>query len=113
MSETTTYNRTDPFPIDWNEWRTQWDAWRETHRDEMTSTSWNFGPKNFLADEIIGKWTINNRPVELSEVTMPDFSKGYGADRVRYIGITFGQGSGNETAIVATFAELETALGIR
>lgn len=98
------------FPVDWTAWRAEWDAWREQHRDEMGATSWNFGPKNMLADEVLGKWSINGRPVELSEVTMPDFSKGYGADRVRYVGITFGSGV-PDAAIVASWGELDRALG--
>ena len=102
------------FPIDWDEWRQEWSAWRKAHADSLKPSSYKFPPKNFLADEILGVWSINGRAVELSEVTMPDFSAGYGASSVRFIGITYGAAGTVHLAgpIVSSFAELEQELGI-
>ena len=102
------------FPVDWTEWRKEWGEWRTAHAADLQPTSWNFGPKNFLADEILGSWNVNGRPVELSEVTFPDLSvpgSAYSGERNRFVGITFGS-SVPETALAASFEELERALGI-
>ena len=91
---------TDTLPIDRNAWRAQWDAFKAEHLAPFARSSWNFGPKNFLADEVLGKWSINERNVELSEVT---FTIG---ETHRYIGVTFGDGLRNEAGLASSFAEL-------
>lgn len=76
--------------------------------------------KNFIADEVLGTWSVNGRNVELSEVTFPNLSERDENGRlkqfqVRYIGITFGTGGGSDapdSPLVSTFAELERELGI-
>jgi hypothetical protein len=96
----------ETFPLDWNEWRTQWAAWKADHAEHLGRSSYRFGRKNFMADEVLGVWSINGRPVELSEVT-------FGANR--YVGITFGSASGSDrpdAPLVSTFAELEHELGL-
>lgn len=105
---------TEPFPLDWNEWRARWDTWRFEQRHELQGSSYRFPrEKNVLADAVLGVWSINGRSVELSEVTAPDFGKRPRRD-IRYVGITFAGSGGDErhTDIAGSFAELELALGI-
>ena len=104
------------FPVDWNDWRTEWKTWREEHSADLKPSSWRFPPKNFMADDVIGVFSISGRNVELSEVTFPDLSKqgsiGSG-NRVRYVGVTSDTGAGTENGgLASTFAELERALGL-
>ena len=110
---------TDPFPLDWNEFRHLWSAWLADvqaggqlawYRDTRRTP---FSGKNFLADEIIGvyhgpEWGVL---VELSEIRMPDFGARPRRD-VRYIGVTFGNVKTGETwvpepsGLAASFADL-------
>jgi hypothetical protein len=109
------YDRSEPFPINWNIWHTQWGEWFDAHAGHFLNTSWRFPAANFLADDRLGTWSVNGRNVELSEVTFPDLSRpGALANnyRNRYVGITFSTGAGAESALASTFAELEEALGI-
>lgn len=111
---------TAEFPADWTEWSRLWAEWKQAHTCQLGRTSWRFGRPNLLADSVLGKWSIKGRPVELSEVTMPDFGardeqgrRLYG--RVRFVGITFGSGSGSDrpdAPLAASFAELEKELGL-
>lgn len=109
-----------PFPIDWNEWKTLWDAWKLEHADRLRPTSFRFPGQNLLADEKLGTFSINGRNVELSEVTFPNLSERdengrLKSHRVRYVGITFGTGAGTDAPdnpVVGTFADLERELGL-
>lgn len=104
----------EPFPLDWNEWRGQWEAWRSARASDLKPTSFRFPGKNFMADAILGTWAINDRNVELSELTFPDLSKPpMSGEQVRLVGVTFGTGAMSDGgAVVATFAELEEVLGL-
>jgi hypothetical protein len=110
MTETTR------FPADWTEWRAEWKEWlaRQERSQTFTLSTWRFPDKNFLADEVLGVWRVNDRTVELSEVTFPDLSQPpYRAETRRYVGITYGQASGIEDGgLASSFEELERALGI-
>ncbi len=66
-----------------------------------------------MADGIIGRWNINGREIELSEVTFPDLTKCNG-DRKRHIGITIGKVDGGHESggLVSSFTELESELGL-
>jgi hypothetical protein len=105
-----------PFPVDWNEWRAEWAAWRNRRALAFRPTSYRFPGRNFLADEILDTWRINGRTVELSEVTFPDLRPGpeHRHQTVRYVGLTFSTGSGTDdgTALAGTFGELDRALGL-
>lgn len=98
----------DDFPVDYDDFMPLWEDWRLSYiRKELMPTSWDFGRKNLLADEVLGKWSINGKPVELSAVVFT-----IGATR-RYIGVTIGgEGDHNETGLAASFDELEKILGI-
>lgn len=111
----------DPFPLDWNEWRTQWNEWRDNAHGLNHYSHNPFPPKNFLADEVLGVFRVGANIVELSEVTFPNLSdrdeNGRLIDRRdRYVGITYwigGETQGCESGgIVSSFAQLETALGL-
>ena len=105
-------DKTENFPTDWNAWRMMWDDWKAENKTHLCRTSFKFGGKNLLADEVLGIWRVGDRTVELSEVTFPDCS-GHTRDTLRYIGITYGTGAGTEAGpLVRTFAELEEALKI-
>jgi hypothetical protein len=109
-------SNTEPFPVDWNEWRSEWRDWLADAKASglLTTPSRTFPGKNMLADARLGTWDLaDGRTVELSEVTMPDFSKGYGYDQVRYVGITLADDTGRftpENGIVGSFADLEAEL---
>lgn len=106
MTMTSTYDRHAELPMDWDQWRQLWAAWKADHADQLQRSSFRFPAKNIMADEVLGVWRIAGRTVELSEVTF------LGA---RGIGITFGEGSGTwvpENGVVHTFAELEQELGL-
>lgn len=106
-------DKTEPFPLEWNAWREQWAAWLAEQREAGTlrPTSFRFPGKNFLADEVLGTWSVNGRNVELSEVTFPALGERPRRD-VRYVGVTYGTGADADGAVVPTFAELERELGI-
>lgn len=100
------------FPLDWNAWIEEWQTWKEKHRSELRPTSWKFPGKNFLADEIIGTYSIRGRNVELSEVRFPVFGERPPRE-ARYIGVTFGTGAESDGGgVVSSFAELEELLGL-
>ena len=109
-----------PFPIDWNDWKRLWDAWKIEHADQLRPTNFRFPGTNLLADEKLGTWSIGGRNVELSEVTFPNLSErdesGRLIDkRVRMVGITFRTGAmpdRPDQPVVTTFAELERELGL-
>lgn len=96
------------FPVDWDQWREQWQAWREARAADLGPTSYRWpSDKNILADEVLGRWSVNGRPVEFSEVTFR-----IGETR-RYVGLTFGEAASNDaTALVDSFAALEEVLGL-
>lgn len=99
-------------PLDWNEWRAQWEAWQDRLGPQMPWSERGKGfptERNVLADEILGYWRINGRDVELSEVR---FNMGALPERgVRGIGITFAVGQG-DAVIAWSFSELEQLLGL-
>ena len=106
----------DTFPLDWNEWRKQWDAWRATSGlYRSRKNPWTYKGKNFLADAVLGVYRASNgRIVELSEVTFPNLSErdergNLIRDEYRYIGLTFDNG---DTGLVRSFAELEREIGL-
>ena len=104
-------------PIDWNEWQKQWGDWRDTHLSRLPRSKYAWPPKNFMADAILGRWIINGREVELSEVTFPNLEQPpYRAEMTRGIGVTYGEpdATGTTTAgpVVWSFEELEAELGI-
>lgn len=112
-------NDTTPFPVDYDAWRHAYDAWRHEHRDAFRRSTYGAWPheRNVLADAIIERARVNGREVELSDVTMPDFSQpAHLAQTIRYVGIAWGEhdGAASTTAggVVATFAELNDALGL-
>lgn len=110
----------DKFPIDWNEWNALWHEWADEqlrlrhfkHVDPRVVTLPKH--KNMLADAVLDYWEINGLIVELSDVTMPDFSDRYGGDRSRrYVGITYFDKDGNMVGngnVVDTFDELAAEL---
>lgn len=106
---------TNPFPTDWTVWNAEWKEWKARHAKFLLRTSLRAPGKNFLADDVLGTWGLASleRAVELSEVTMPDFGKGYGADRVRFVGITWvnADGTTESGGVVGTFDDLDRALG--
>jgi hypothetical protein len=104
-------------PVDWNEWRQVWDEYRtslEKRYGVRRGVDGNpFPGKNFLADEILGTWTVGQggrtHPVELSEVTFPALDGT--SNRTRYIGVSIdGVGGVGRSELVATFAELDDLL---
>jgi hypothetical protein len=108
-------DRSAQFPTAWDEWRPKWDEWLAVQLEAGTfkRCSFKFPPANFLADEILGVWSVDGRNVELSEVTFPDLEPGRHGQTRRYIGITFGTGAGTQSGgIASTFDELERALSI-
>lgn len=115
-----TYERNEPFPVEWTEWRAVWEAWSADQREDglLGASSYRFPEPNFLADEVIGVFTLRSAgregPVELSEVTFPDLSGGKRPRQtLRYVGVTFGEGAGHvDGGLAASFAELEAILGI-
>ena len=121
---THTHDRNARFPVDWSEWRPLWDAWitEQLETGQLTRSSYRFPPANFLADEVLGVYGVRGpngtgRAVELSEVTFPDLSESASKrgrpSMARYVGVTFGSGSGTESGgIASTFGELERALGL-
>jgi len=107
------------FPLDYDQWRREWVAW--CARQERTGTfrgirNSPFTGRNFLADEVLGVWTVCGRAVELSSVVFPNLEERDAATgklidkRIRRIGITFGDET--EPRVVGSFSELEDALGI-
>ena len=117
MSTEEVTHSTDPFPLDWNEFRRLWSAWLADVQAGGQLARFKgrtpFKGKNFMADEIIGvfhgpEWGVL---VELSEVKMPDFGARPQRD-VRYIGVTFGNVKTGETwvpepsGLAASFAGL-------
>lgn len=108
---------TERFPLDYYEWRKQWDDWRQQHAADLKPTSKRFEGKNFLADDVLGTWRINGRTVELSEVVFPNLSERDENGQLiredyRRIGITYGIGVDGAGAVVGSFAELEQELGL-
>lgn len=102
---------TKSFPLDWDEWQSEWNQYRAAMDQRWTKTT-KFRGKNFLADEVLGAWKVNGRTVELSTGTFPNFSerdergnlKHY--DR-RFIGVTLGIGVNAESGpVIYSFAEL-------
>lgn len=114
-------DKTAPLPVDWDEWRQVWEEYRrdleQRYGVRRGVDGDPFPGMNMLADEILGRWTIGQvasiaHPVELSEVTFPELGKGYGTDRVRYIGVTIdGVGVEGRSELAATFEELDEILG--
>lgn len=103
------------FPLSWDEWRHQWDAYEATSGLRRSRTNpWTDKSKNFLADDVLGVYRASNgRIVELSEVTFPNLSErdengNLIHDNRRYIGFTFDDGY---TGLVRSFAELELEIG--
>lgn len=112
-------NKDTPFPLGWDQWRTQWLAWKDAHTGPggllPAHKDVRFPGKNFMADEILGVWKLpSGRHVELSEVTFPDLTKPpTRTDYKRFVGITFMVNGITEAGdVVDTFAALEHALGL-
>ena len=114
MSTEEVTHSTDPFPLDWNEFRRLWSAWladvQAGGQLARLKGRTPFKGKNFMADEIIGvyhgpEWGVL---VELSEVRFP----ARGGSDVRYIGVTFSNVETGETwvpdpsGLAASFADL-------
>lgn len=129
-----TLDTTHRFPTDWNVWRAQWSEWKAAyaaHLKPLPRWAWGLYPeqKNFMADEIMGRWLINEGTpglddgvvVELSEVTFPNLEDRDENGRLlhttnRFVGLTFrtfGWTVAPENCLVSTFAELEQKLGIQ
>jgi hypothetical protein len=109
--ESRTPDPSAPFPIEWGAWRALWDEWitRQLEAGTLTRSTFRFPPANFLADEVLGVYHAPaiGQTVELSEVTFPDLRPGHRGDRVRYVGLTFGSGSGTVSGgLASTFEEL-------
>lgn len=110
-----------PLPIDWDEWRSQWQAWVNAHPTLRPFNRHHHGmnpfagPKNFLADEVLGVFvTPAGRRVELSEVTFPDLSKpSWLGEKRRYVGITWDGIGGRDTGLAESWAELADLLGVK
>jgi hypothetical protein len=101
----------EQFPLDWYEFRDQWHAWVREHLPKLHNTEYIFKGKNFMADDVLGVWEINGRNVEIATFTFPDLTKpGWSADRVRSVGVTFGDSDSG--GVVHSFTELEELLGI-
>lgn len=108
----------EAFPVDYEEWRLVWEAWKADHTDLLRPCSFRDWPApNMLATEILGRWDILGRSTELSEVTMPDFTHERRGRTLRFIGITYATWRNErvetytpEQGIVATFEELEAEL---
>lgn len=104
-------------PLDWDEWRREWQTWRLEHAYALEPRPKCIPGKNLLADEIIGTFCVlpTGRTVELSEVTFPDLTTrdargNLTGATVRGIGLTFADDrTGN---VVHSWPELETALGL-
>lgn len=109
-------DRTAPLPAEWNTWCALWTDWfaEQTTAGVLQPTPYRFPGTNFMADEVLGTWSVNGRNVELSEVTFPSLGE-RPRRTVRYIGVTFATGrtsGGSGVALVETFADLERELGI-
>ena len=108
-------NLTERFPVDWTEWNKLWLAWKAEHRADLRpGKPGTFEGKNFLADDILGRWRINGEEVELSEVRMPEFGVRPRRD-IRFVGITFGHDRGtpdDRGGLVETFGDLNDVLGL-
>lgn len=101
-------DKSAPFPMDWNDWRKWWNTWVSDQGETLGRSSYRFPAPNALADYVLGVWSIGGRNVELSDVTF-----NIGLESRRYVGITFGQASGNTTCdLCGTFADLERALNM-
>lgn len=98
------------FPIDWTEWDKAWHAWTQAHA--MRRSHARFPGKNFLADEVLGVYSMNGRAVELSAVTFPDLGSGSMERKRRYVGITWlgDDGSTINGGLASTFADLDELL---
>lgn len=104
----------DGFPLDWDEWRSQWIDWLAAHR-ELLPTRQQIPGKNFLADEILGTYRLpSGRMVELSEITFPNLQERDAETgvllhyEVRAIGLTWVDDRSG--TVVHSFPELEEAL---
>jgi len=110
----TTVHQHTSFPLDWDEFETQYNAWRGA-QDIRTSVERIRG-KNFLADEILGTYKCAAGIVELSAVTFPNLSERDEQGNLRhytlrYIGLTWlVDGKNVNGGLVETFAELESAI---
>lgn len=103
--------------VDWENWRSDWLAWRDKHAAHLELVPKAIPGKNFLADEILGTYRLpSGRTVELSEVTFPnlverDAATGRLLDyTVRAIGLTWVDDRSG--MVVRSFAELEVELGL-
>ena len=108
-TDTATATGVATFPLDWTTWRGEWAAWREAHGADLAPTSYRWpSERNLFADEVLGAWSVNGRPVEFSEVTFT-----MGTTSRRYIGLTFGEAERSGSAVlVESWAELEEVLGL-
>lgn len=107
------------FPVDWNEWRAEWTAYRadlgERYGVKAMSAAerrQHFPGVNFMADEVLGAWWVGQAapvPVELSEVTFPALGE-RPARTVRYVGVTARDGE-DRAELVGTFDDLTAVLG--
>jgi hypothetical protein len=107
------------FPIDWDRWTRDWTVWLRRHPELEPARSAIPG-KNFLADEVLGTFKVRRGTVELSAVTFPNLEERDAATgrlldhHVRMVGLTWvKEGGPRENVVVGSFAELETALGLR
>jgi hypothetical protein len=101
-------------PMDYHDWRKEWNEWKAANANYLKDVRRSpFQGKNFLADQILGVWSVNGRIVELSEVVFPNFVERDANGHlmhydVRRIGLTFE----DDTAVVDSFSELEEVLGL-
>lgn len=112
MSTDRTPTSTEPFPVDWNEWRNEWRTWKDAAAIEPARRPAGY-PKepNMLADEVLGWFRCPDGTVELSEVTMPAFGE-RPHRTVRFIGYAFAPHLEGDTGVVSSFAELAEVLGL-
>ena len=120
---TMTEDRTDTFPMNWDEFEAQWNAWLadRMENDELRRTSFRIPGRNFMADEVMGTFHVigvdrtheSGRHVEITTFRFPALGERPRRD-VRHIGLTFSRGGDNREAgpVVSSWAELDEALGL-
>lgn len=110
-------NKTEPFPMDWDEWRAEWRAWCTEHADDLKPTRKLYPGKNVMADDVLGTWIIRGQLTELSAFTFPNLEERDESGRLidkdhRSVGITRGIGVDSDSDVAHSFADLERLLGI-
>lgn len=102
------FDPAEPFPVDHNLWTILWNRWRMANDERLLPLQGRnpFRAKNPMAEDVLGVWTIDGHPTELSAVLMPGEIRP-DIQVIRYVGITRPDYDAN---IVGSFTELETKL---